>query len=159
MGGTNITVPDGVEVTGTGVGVGGVGVGGVGVGGVGVGGVEVGGVEVGGVEVGGVTVGGVAVGGVAVGGVAVGGVDVPPPPGSFVPVEGGGETTAVGKVAVGFVGEGRVSAVEGGRVTLGVALGSNTIKGGKNTWSLEPAPGVRKVSNQLIGVRMAERTG
>ena len=55
--------------------------------------------------------------------------------GGLVPVAGGVSTVgvvAVGGVGEGWVGEGCVVAtVGGGLVTTGVALGSNTIKGGK----------------------------
>jgi hypothetical protein len=41
-----------------------------------------------------------------------------------------------------------------------MALGSSTTKGMKTRGSVEPlAPGVRKVSNQLMGVKMAGRIG
>ena len=74
---------------------------------------------------------GTGVGGVTTVGGAVGGVGVSPPSGGLlVSVAGGGETVDGGGVEVGAVGEGWVAAVGGGRVTSGVALGSNTTKGG-----------------------------
>lgn len=105
-----------------------------------------------GAGVGAVGVGAVGVDAVGVGSSSSGGL--------LVPVAGGGEDVTDGGGDVGAVAEGWVATVGGTGVTLGVALGSMTTKGIKTTGSsVPPAPGVRKVSNQLMGVRMAGRIG
>ena len=93
--------------------------------------------------------------------VGVGGVAVSSPGGLFVPVTGGGEEVLEGSgLDTGAVAEGWVATVGGTGVSLGVALGSSTTKGIKTSGSADPpAPGVRKVSNQLMGVRIAGRIG